>query len=240
MDDDELAEAGISAVQPTAEYDTFGSTAAERARRQAQAEASARANGQLSFLPDDIIAPVADSMGEAPTLALPDLRSLLPVNVPGLFPRHGTLHSPQLMSVDAHLGPQPSAFSTIATYRLPLSLAILCEAVQVTLNPGVCTLRARWSCLAHEHCTCGGLTLWASSQGYACCRRWAGGRARAWAPAGQRPAAAAAAAAAAGAGGPRLALGQRTRPSMPCRPRPTPMALALTPSRCALCADDLM
>ena len=65
MDDDELAEAGISAVQPTAEYDTFGSTAAEKARRQAQAEASARADGQLSFLPDDIIAPVADSMGEA-------------------------------------------------------------------------------------------------------------------------------------------------------------------------------
>ena len=87
MDDDELAEAGISAVQPTAEYDTFGSTAADRARRQAQAEASARANGQLSFLPDDIIAPVADSMGEAPSLALPDLRCLLPVNVPGLFPQ---------------------------------------------------------------------------------------------------------------------------------------------------------
>ena len=100
MDDDELAEAGISAVQPTAEYDTFGSTAAEKARRQAQAEASARANGQLSFLPDDIIAPVADSMGEAPSLALPDLRSLLPVNVPGLFPRRGTSHTPQLMSVE--------------------------------------------------------------------------------------------------------------------------------------------
>ena len=89
MDDDELAEAGISAVQPTAEYDTFGSTAAEKARRQAQAEASARANGQLSFLPDDIIAPVADSMGEAPSLALPDLTSLLPVHVPGLSRRHG-------------------------------------------------------------------------------------------------------------------------------------------------------
>ena len=64
MDDDELAEAGISKVQPTAEYDTFGSTAAEMARKQAQAEASARAGGQLSFLPDDIIAPVADSMGK--------------------------------------------------------------------------------------------------------------------------------------------------------------------------------
>lgn len=64
MDDDELAEAGISKVQPTAEYDTFGSTAAELARKQAQAEASTRAGGQLSFLPDDIIAPVADSMGD--------------------------------------------------------------------------------------------------------------------------------------------------------------------------------
>ena len=64
MDDDELAEAGISKVQPTAEYDTFGSTAAELARRQAQAEATTRAGGQLSFLPDDIIAPVADSMGD--------------------------------------------------------------------------------------------------------------------------------------------------------------------------------
>ncbi len=64
MDDDELAEAGIAKVQPTAEYDTFGSTAAELARKQAQADASARAGGQLSFLPDDIIAPVADSMGD--------------------------------------------------------------------------------------------------------------------------------------------------------------------------------
>jgi G patch domain-containing protein 1 len=64
MDDDELAEAGISKVQPTAEYDTFGSTAAELARKQAMAEASARADGQLSFLPEDIIAPVADSMGD--------------------------------------------------------------------------------------------------------------------------------------------------------------------------------
>ena len=64
MDDDELAEAGISKVQPTAEYDTFGSTAAELARKQAQAEASTRADGQLSFLPEDIIGPVADSMGD--------------------------------------------------------------------------------------------------------------------------------------------------------------------------------
>ncbi len=55
---------GSAKVQPTAEYDTFGSTAAELARKQAQAEASARAGGQLSFLPDDIIAPVADSMGD--------------------------------------------------------------------------------------------------------------------------------------------------------------------------------
>ena len=70
MDDDELAEAEIATVQPTAEYDTFGSTAAEKARRQAQAEASARADGQLSFLPDDIIAPVADSMGTIPILGV--------------------------------------------------------------------------------------------------------------------------------------------------------------------------
>ena len=95
MDDDELAEAGISAVQPTAEYDTFGSTAADRARRQTQAEASARANGQLSFLPDDIIAPVADSMGDAPSVAPPapfglplstHLTCMSPVNVLGVPP----------------------------------------------------------------------------------------------------------------------------------------------------------
>lgn len=65
LDEDELEEIRKSGPQVRAEYDTFGSTAAEHARRAANAEASTRDDkGHLTFVPDAIITPVADSMGE--------------------------------------------------------------------------------------------------------------------------------------------------------------------------------
>ena len=60
LDEDELAEAAKTSLQATAAYDTFGSTAAELAKRAAAAETS---GAGLSLVPDEIIAPVADSMG---------------------------------------------------------------------------------------------------------------------------------------------------------------------------------
>ena len=62
MDEDELAELGKSSLQTTAEYDTFGQGAAERARRIAATEQQQRP-GLPSFVPDELITPVADSIG---------------------------------------------------------------------------------------------------------------------------------------------------------------------------------
>jgi G patch domain-containing protein 1 len=61
LDEDELAEAAKTSLQPRAEYDTFGSTAAELAKKAAAAEAAGGAG--LNLVPEEIIAPVADSMG---------------------------------------------------------------------------------------------------------------------------------------------------------------------------------
>ena len=53
------------ALQAAPEYDTFGSTAAEVARRAAETDAAGRAGSALpSLMPDELLAPVADSMGE--------------------------------------------------------------------------------------------------------------------------------------------------------------------------------
>ncbi len=53
------------ALQAAPEYDTFGSTAAEVARRAAETDAAGRAGAALpSLMPDELLAPVADSMGE--------------------------------------------------------------------------------------------------------------------------------------------------------------------------------
>lgn len=70
LDEDELEDMRKSGLQVRAEYDTFGSTAAEHARRAANAEASTRDRGHLTFVPDAIITPVADSMGGPPALVL--------------------------------------------------------------------------------------------------------------------------------------------------------------------------
>lgn len=53
------------ALQAAPEYDTFGSTAAEVARRAAETDAAGRAGAALSSLmPDELLAPVAESMGK--------------------------------------------------------------------------------------------------------------------------------------------------------------------------------
>ena len=75
LDEDELEEMHKSGLQVRAEYDTFGSTAAEHARRAATAEASSRDRGHLTFVPDAIITPVADSMGGPPALSSLHLKS---------------------------------------------------------------------------------------------------------------------------------------------------------------------
>lgn len=62
FDEDELAEAAKHSLQARAEYDTFGSTAAEQARAAAAAEAETSGR-PFAFVPEEIIAPVADSWG---------------------------------------------------------------------------------------------------------------------------------------------------------------------------------
>ena len=64
MDSDEVAELQKTSLQTTADYDTFGSTAAEVARRQTQQEAEARPSAIPGAVIEDIIVPVPDSMGK--------------------------------------------------------------------------------------------------------------------------------------------------------------------------------
>ena len=75
MDEDELAEIrGAVAVQPTADFDTFGSAAAEAEKRKARADA-AESNSQAPSLTagpiiEELLAPVAESLGD---ILQPDL-----------------------------------------------------------------------------------------------------------------------------------------------------------------------
>ena len=64
MDSDEVAELQKTSLQTTADYDTFGSTAAEVAKRQTQQEAEGRPSAIPGAVIEDIIVPVPDSMGE--------------------------------------------------------------------------------------------------------------------------------------------------------------------------------
>lgn len=50
-------------LQTTEQYDTFGSTAAELARRAARDAATSRPSAIPGLLPDELVAPVADSVG---------------------------------------------------------------------------------------------------------------------------------------------------------------------------------
>ena len=56
-------------MQAAPEYDTFGSTAAEVARRSAQADSAGRTGAVPNLMPDELLAPVADSMGARRTHA---------------------------------------------------------------------------------------------------------------------------------------------------------------------------
>ena len=64
MDEEELAEAHKQSLQHHTSYDTFGSTAAEMARKTAAADASSGHAAIPALIPDEIITPVADSIGE--------------------------------------------------------------------------------------------------------------------------------------------------------------------------------
>lgn len=63
LDEDELEELRRTNLQTTQEYDTFGSTAAEVARRAAAEAAAERPSAIPGLVPDEVVAPVADSVG---------------------------------------------------------------------------------------------------------------------------------------------------------------------------------
>ena len=62
MDEDELEELGKHSLQTRAEFDTFGHDAAGKARAAAAAAQQERP-GLPSIIPDELIAPVPDSIG---------------------------------------------------------------------------------------------------------------------------------------------------------------------------------
>ena len=64
MDEDEKAEAARHSLQARGAYDTFGSVAAEREVARAAAAGAERAGAVPSLVPTELIAPVADSVGE--------------------------------------------------------------------------------------------------------------------------------------------------------------------------------
>lgn len=64
MDEDELELRQKSSVQTKAEYDTFGDTATELARKAAAADAHARPSLIPGPVFQDLIAPVPDSVGK--------------------------------------------------------------------------------------------------------------------------------------------------------------------------------
>ena len=63
MDEDELADLRDQSLQAHTNYDTFGSTAAEFAHKAAASDAHSRPSVP-NLIPDELIAPVADSIGE--------------------------------------------------------------------------------------------------------------------------------------------------------------------------------
>ncbi|PRW45437.1 G patch domain-containing TGH-like isoform X1 [Chlorella sorokiniana] len=63
LDEDELEELRRTNLQTTQEYDTFGSTAAEVARRAAAEAAAERPSAIPGLVPEEVVAPVADSVG---------------------------------------------------------------------------------------------------------------------------------------------------------------------------------
>ncbi len=71
MDEDELELRQKSRVKTQADYDTFGDTAAEMAKKAAAADAQARPSLIPGPVFQDLIAPVPDSVGEFSICCLP-------------------------------------------------------------------------------------------------------------------------------------------------------------------------
>eukprot|EP00887_Chlorella_sp_A99_P005964 scaffold29.g5964.t1 len=63
LDEDELEELRRTNLQTTADYDTFGSTGAELARRVAEEETQARPSAIPGLLPEEVVAPVPAGAG---------------------------------------------------------------------------------------------------------------------------------------------------------------------------------
>ena len=68
MDEDELADRQKTAVKTTANYDTFGDTATEMAKKAAAADAQARPSAIPGAIFNDLITLVPDSIGRQHTL----------------------------------------------------------------------------------------------------------------------------------------------------------------------------
>ena len=64
MDEDELADRKKTAVKTSANYDTFGDTAAELAKKAAAADAQSRPSAIPGAIFKDLITPVPDSIGQ--------------------------------------------------------------------------------------------------------------------------------------------------------------------------------
>ncbi len=75
MDEDELELRQKSSVQTKAEYDTFGDTATELARKAAAADAHARPSLIPGPVFQDLIAPVPDSVGKTHSSFIHTLQS---------------------------------------------------------------------------------------------------------------------------------------------------------------------
>lgn len=63
MDEDEKQELNAQALAASSDFDTFGGTTAELARRKAKGETRGRPNAIPGPVPDELIVPAADSMG---------------------------------------------------------------------------------------------------------------------------------------------------------------------------------
>ena len=66
MDEEEVADLRKTAIKTTANYDTFGDTATEMAKKAAAADAQARPSSIPGAVFKDLITPVPDSIGELP------------------------------------------------------------------------------------------------------------------------------------------------------------------------------
>ena len=65
LDEDELSERHETSLQTTQQYDTFASSAANRARQDMASEAQARPSAIPGLVLEELVTPIPDSAGRA-------------------------------------------------------------------------------------------------------------------------------------------------------------------------------